>query len=674
MNYTRPQLKQYFCFISMLIFFNILFSQGYKDKKLIKLSASKTDTLKIQLLIDKGDTYFPTHPDTAYFYYKQALILSKKTNYKKSEANSLLRIGTYLNYKQSFKESLEYFLKAISIYESIKDEQGVANGYYYIGDSFAYINSYGKSFEYYFKAFEIYEKINDKSGMADVNTRFGTINYDQNNYTKAHSYYRKALENYEELNDKKGLIVTYINIGNVIADQGRLDDGVMYYHKSIKLAEELNDVEGIAINYTNIGDCYLVKGDYEMALEYFNKSLKLTEQFEYKTLDPINYVNIAETYLELKDYKKTILYANKSLESSKLVSWKYKEYHNYDFLSKAYAKLGDYKKAYENQKIFRKYSDSISNIKIVEQLTKLEVLYELENQVKEISLLEKKEELNNLKIKSQKSLNNILVVATVILLLLFILLNIQRKSKNKAYKLLAISKEKALESDRLKSAFLANMSHEIRTPMNAIMGFSEFLQDPDIGVEKRLKFVDIIRKSGTRLMNIINDIIDISKIESNQLKIDLKEIDITNTLKDIVEIQKKTNQLLLNKNVTLKFNNKDTISIKTDKDRFTQIVNNLLINAIKFTDKGSVEIGYESKNIDNLPFIEFYVKDTGCGIPKDKHHLIFERFSHAGENDYKQGNGIGLSICKGLVKLLHGEIWFTSSEGVGSTFYFTLPN
>ncbi|SNR54156.1 tetratricopeptide repeat-containing sensor histidine kinase [Lutibacter flavus] len=669
-------MTKYIYFIFLLISVNIVYCQGYKDIELNKLNTSKNDTLKIQVLIDKGDEYYRTYPDTAYTFYKQALDLSKETNSIKNEATCLLRIGNFLNYKEEYKNSLEYYLKSIELYRSIDDDRGVADAYYYIGESFSYLSSYDKSFEYYFKSLDIYKKINEKYGEADVYIQFGNAYYNQNAYEKAEVYFLKAHEIYCDLDSKEGLATSSINMGNVIADQGRIDEGMVYYLKSIELCEELNDFEGIAINYTNIGDCYFVSGEYEKALEYFNKSIELSKRFQYKSLDPLNYANIAVTYLQLKKYRKAILYSNKSLESSKHVSWKYKEYNNHDYLSTAYEALEDYKSAYKNQKIFRKYTDSIATIKEVEELDKLEVLYELENQEKQIGLLTKNEEARKLELINQKKLNTFLVVLSLLFLILTFLLVRQRKERKKAYSLLAIEKEKVEESDHLKSAFLANMSHEIRTPMNAIMGFSSFLKNPDLEPVKRDRFVDIINNSGERLMTIINDIIDISKIESNQLKVDVQEVNVKSTLKEIIEIQKNSNIDLIKKDIKLSLAvplYQEDLIIKTDQNRFIQIINNLVNNAIKFTDEGFVEVGCKILKINNKPHVEFYVKDTGCGISKNKFEIIFDRFSQAGENNFKEGNGLGLSICKGLVTLLGGKIWLESEKGVGTTFYFNLP-
>ena len=674
---TKLKLK-HLCilFICVFTFFNLSYAQSNSESLISKLKEAAIDTIKIQLLIDVGDEYFYTFPDSSHNYYQNALAISKKINNKKFEALSLLNLGFYYDYKEYYQASLEYYLKAIELYKLINDQRGVADCYNYVGYSFAYLNSVENAFKYYIKSLNIYKKLNDSLGMAEINTGLGHLYLDLENYTKAHDYYSKSLQIYSALNDKEGVLSSYIDVGNAISENGDIQKGLDYYFKSVELSKELNDFEGLAVNYTNIGECYLDLGNYEKALDYSFKSNEVSAKNNYNLLYPLTYANIAKSYLKLKQYNKVVLFANKSLEASKNVSWANMEYDAHSYLSSAYEELGDYKKAYENHQIFKKFTDSIYNLKKVEQVTKLDILYKLEDHERKIDVLEKNKEVKTVQLKNQKLLSYALIIFSLFSIGLIVSLYKQRKHRKEAYNLLAIEKLKAEESDRLKSSFLANMSHEIRTPMNAIMGFTGFLKNPDLSPEKRSRFVEIINKSGDRLMTIINDIIDISKIESNQLKLDIKNVNVIETLKEIIEIQKKSNQELLNKNVEIKLQVKENLKdvfIKTDENRFNQILNNLIGNALKFTEKGYVEIGFYIKEYSQKKFIEFYVKDTGCGVPKDKFKSIFDRFSQAGLDDFKTGNGLGLSICKGLVTILKGKIWLESEKGVGTTFYFTLP-
>jgi PAS domain S-box-containing protein len=237
---------------------------------------------------------------------------------------------------------------------------------------------------------------------------------------------------------------------------------------------------------------------------------------------------------------------------------------------------------------------------------------------------------------------------------------------------LVIAKDKAEESNRLKSAFLANMSHEIRTPMNGIIGFTQLLKNKEITGDKQQKFIDIIGKSGQRLLSVINDIIDISKIESGQIQVVFSETSIKEIFNNLYSF---FNPEVEKKGMTLKFNKNDYIDVKyvnTDKEKLFAILTNLIKNAIKYSQRGTIEFGYDT--IDS--YLQFYVKDSGLGIAKDRLEAIFERFVQADIEDRQvfEGAGLGLSISKAYVEMLGGKIWVVSEEGKGSTFYFTIPH
>jgi len=236
---------------------------------------------------------------------------------------------------------------------------------------------------------------------------------------------------------------------------------------------------------------------------------------------------------------------------------------------------------------------------------------------------------------------------------------------------LIIAKDQAEESDRLKSAFLANMSHEIRTPMNGILGFAELLKKPDLTGDEQQDYIRIIEKSGARMLNIINDIVDISKIEAGLMKLDMKESNINEQIEYIYtffkpEVEAKGMKLSSNTHLPAL-----EATITTDPEKVYAILTNLVKNAIKYTNRGSIEFGYFRKG----NYLEFYVKDTGIGIPKDRQDVIFERFIQADITDKmaRQGAGLGLSITRAYVEMLGGKIRVESVEGSGSTFYFTLP-
>ncbi|MDD3036968.1 PAS domain-containing sensor histidine kinase [Bacteroides sp.] len=222
---------------------------------------------------------------------------------------------------------------------------------------------------------------------------------------------------------------------------------------------------------------------------------------------------------------------------------------------------------------------------------------------------------------------------------------------------------KAEEADRLKSAFLANMSHEIRTPLNAIVGFSQLIATSS-NTEDKKQYSAIVEKNSELLLNLFSDILDISALESDSLKFKIRPIKL---LDNCVQLQQLYSPKV-HKGVNLILDNEiSSTYVIGDSERISQVISNLLSNATKFTIKGEIHFGFQEKE----DFVEFYVKDSGIGIPAEKAASIFERFGKI--NNFVQGTGLGLTLCRMLVERMGGRIWLRSKEGQGTTFYFTLP-
>lgn len=299
--------------------------------------------------------------------------------------------------------------------------------------------------------------------------------------------------------------------------------------------------------------------------------------------------------------------------------------------------------------------DSISNAKFYEDLASLRTRHDIDK----LELANKKMELE----ASQTHLKLLLMGGGITLLLLISCsLGYISYSRHRYGLQLEKAKERAEEADRLKSAFLANMNHEIRTPLNAIVGFSQVLVDEE-DKDTRQQFADIIQNNNDLLQRLIGDVLDLSKIESNSMPLIYKEQDIPSLMKEIYSMI----LMRMPEGTELRLEDCEDLKLETDRNRLTQILTNLLTNAIKHTSQGFIRFGYKKTG----GFVEFFVQDTGEGIPEDKIDTIFSRFVQL--DDWSKGVGLGLAICRGLVEQMDGKIWVTSTFGEGSTFYVALP-
>lgn len=236
---------------------------------------------------------------------------------------------------------------------------------------------------------------------------------------------------------------------------------------------------------------------------------------------------------------------------------------------------------------------------------------------------------------------------------------------------LEIAKEKAEKSNKLKSAFLANLSHEIRTPMNAIIGFSNLITSNSQSDEDKKQYAEVIERSSKQLLNIINDVLDISKLQSGDVNLAIRSVNINNLLFNVtqahqIQAEHKGLRLLVRYSIS-----DDDCNVETDEDKLEQVLNHLINNAIKFTDKGGIEVTYEAKD----EMIEFSIKDSGIGIPEDAYDEIFESFSQVEDflTRKHEGTGLGLTISKALIEVLGGKIWYESEKDKGSIFSFSIP-
>jgi len=693
-----------------------------------KLEQEEKKALKIEIyneILEIGKTY---DSNLLWQYSSELLEFSEKNGLMEGRALACFYLGDYYYNKDIFDSARIYYNQSLEIYEHINNRNRTAEINYFLGLTNQYLNNYNEALAYYQKSVEIYELLGNQEKVAISYHDIGTLYSDLKKLSLALYYYNKALDIYKETDNKERIAAINQNIGVLHYNWGNYDQALDYYKQSLNTFEQLNDKQNIAISLSNIGLVYENNKQYYHALEYYQKALIFFEEIGYKPTLVYIFYNLGSAYKNIKNYSKSAEYYNKSLKIAYETQMKDYISYNYEAMSALYEHYGEYKKALDFYKQYISVKDSIFNEEKLKEIENLESKFQIAKHQKEIEFLKLDQRLKESQLEKKEAQNLILIfssfLAFIIAVILFLFNRSNRKYSNKLQNeieerskteiqllemkneleirvkertlelelanqnlrkeieehkktMVDLEKEKlrAEESDRLKSNFLANISHELRTPMNAITGFAQMLAFEHLSNEKKLNYINHLQEGCRNLTGLVDDIIDFAIIDSGEAQIEKKSFNPHPTLEFLLDHY--TNEIIKrNRNeLTISYSNinkENDIQINTDPARFKQILSILIDNAIKFTERGQISFGFIHPDTHR---IQFFVKDTGIGIDEQYRDIVFERFRQVDESINKKygGSGIGLSVAKNLAMLLNGKLWFESTPGKGTTFYFEIP-
>jgi len=643
-----------------------------------------------------GYIYFDIEEyDKALEYQNLSLQIEKNIENQRETAQRLMDIGSVHENSGKYQKALAYYNQALTLFKELEDAEGEADIMNNLGNIYHTWSKYEKALDYYIESLKIQERLNDQQGMAAALNNIGVVYYDWENYDQALDYFKQGLDKEKALENKKGIAQSLNNIAIIHDEKGERSTALKYYNQSYDLAKEVGDKLGMSIALSNLGEFHKADNNFNQAMNYYQEALKLDQEVNNQLRIAENYNLIGDLYSEMGQYKRSVEYYNKSQEIVLPNQMMLVMSENYKGLAEVYERMGNFNKAYFNFKSYQQLNDSIFNETLMMQLNMLQTSYEIDKREREIDLLNSDKQLKELEISEKKQqlifqqyVGMVLIVGVTIFLILTITLFRQFRLKKQALKRLDIqyneiinkreelilAKEKAEESNKLKSRFLVNLSHEIRTPMNGIIGFSEMLRDTSSDPKEQQVNIDSIQNSTRQLLSIINNLLDISSIETGQFDLQKDNVNIPKLLKTLYVRISQDQKLMGKENIRFNLNlDQSSRDLKTmiDEKRLVQVIENLTSNAFKYTSSGEVELGF--KIIDDK--LQFYVMDTGIGIPKEKLEVIFGKFRQVDDSSTRKygGTGLGLTISRKLINLMGGKIWVESEPKRGSVFYFEVP-
>jgi len=657
---------------------------------------------KLDQLLEKAAYFSSFKNDSCLLLSHEALRLARAYNSVLHETKALETMAEFHYENEQYKDALDNYEKLLIIYTQTGDSAKKASCHISAGLSYFNLGIYNEAIRSYHNSMRLAMNMDDTLLIATANQNIGVLYAEMNRLQEAMSYYGKALDLYRILENREDEAGILQNIGIIYNEEKNYREALGYYLSALRIYNEIKDSLAIGIMYLNLGSLYEDQRDFKRSLDYYNRSLEIFIREDYKFGLAYSYISLGSVYRKTGDYDKSIGFLYKSLEYSRMISLLENITDCHRELAEVYAAKGDFKSAYEEINVYEKLHDSLFSEKMQEQFAEMDLRFKSQMKDKEIQDLRYERE------KAVRDMIRRTIALTAIVTLTFIIIVVtsyysrklrkaneflkkEVEDRTQAEKELLMIKEsleerviertselekaklKAEESDRLKSAFITNMSHEIRTPLNAITGFSGLLLREDIPLEKRKEYNDQILNNNKILVNMIEDLIDTSKIESGSLQLHPEAVNIDHLLgrlnEPLFENLARKNKPFIE--IIQDKQDKNNLTITTDPVRLQQVLWHLLDNAAKFTVQGSIRYGCQ----ENHQNMVFYVADTGIGIPEEYKEVIFEKFRQLDESVKRKygGTGLGLYYARKIAEIMGGRLWYEPQKDKGSVFYFSLP-
>lgn len=695
------------CHLALILFLICTVSLSGQSDNILQLEKDlkiKTDTARINTLNKLAAILLHSELDSAKNYAQEALTLSEKLKFQEGEIKSRGCLGYIFQRSGDYSKSSDYIKKSIQLAKKGADKNLLAKAYASMFGLLFTMGQYDSATVYVNRSLDIATATNHTQLIARGNEDLGKINGINGNHTLAVEYFIKAMNafeilgdersvaremgnightfelagNYEEalsyllkaykiqlrINDKSRAGWTLVNIGVTYSRMDKDSLNLVYYKKALEIAEEVTDLRLKLTCLDNIGGWYSLHDDFIKANEYLQKAYALSENSGYNSRTVYITGNIAENYYLSGELDKAEEFGLKHLEFAIKDQEVSEQKVAYWVLSQIYDAKKEFRKAHNALGEYIKVNDSIFSQQKSQQIEELRTAYETEKKEQEILALGQQKQT------AEFRLNTYLAAGILVALILLLLYNQQRQKSKKNRLLFQKEHEVAL----MKSNFFSNISHEFRTPLTLILGPIQILKTR-VKNPKMNFHLNVMERNANRLLSLINQLLDLAKIESGSQKLKLSKRDIVSVVKGVTmsfQSKAEAQQIHLEVNTNL-----DHLEVHFDKEKVETILINLITNSFNFTpEKGKIKVSLEvTQDVLQKKQCKIVVKDSGRGIPNEDIDTVFNRFYQSANHQDEQydGSGIGLALTKELVELHKGSIYATSKTGKGTEITVILP-
>ncbi|WP_206484397.1 tetratricopeptide repeat protein [Thalassotalea sp. G2M2-11] len=628
----------------------------------------------------------------AMFYFQQsefeqaittispAVLLANEHPDKTILAKTLKFKGIFHYYQGSYPQALPLYQQSLVIYQALN--KPLEQGHLYNNLGLLY-SAMGKSFraiEVYQQAVETYKKYGSEVDIVDIRYNIATLYIRLRRYDLAIELFQEVIIKRLEFGDEKGVANARSDLGISYKQSGNYADALKNLQLALRYFQEQQDTFKLASTYHNLAEVYNELNQAEQAKVYAQLAINLSERQSFNVVLAGGLQSLARALFLQGEIEQPLQLLQRSTEVATQSDYPQQLRANLSLLSLVHAANGERRKAMENYQDFIALNFKLSNDQLNEYLAK----FESDELKKQVAQLQQNKKVKQLELEranqQQKIVFGVIFIALMLILMLAFYLYRREKDRQLKTELAIQVKQRTQELERIteqlkqannvKSQFLANMSHEIRTPLTAIIGQAEAIIYGDIQKGQTEQEVEVIHSNSQHLLELINNILDLSKIEANKLELDLQNQDLNQVLVELANMfaeQAKHKGLVF----TITHSLPTPFLIDMDVLRVKQILINLCSNAIKFTSKGSVTVNVRIEN----HAIVFSVKDTGIGLSYTQIQQVFDSFTQGDSSISRRfgGTGLGLCLSEQLAKLMHGRIEIESQLGQGSTFTFVLP-